>query len=355
MNPIKSFFRWLFNINKEVTFPISEELIERDSIVRELSKKIQSQEAQLSKIKAEDNLKKQLSKEEESKKEIIEDLIRQNEQKRMELFKDATSLEKIYKKLSNPKFKREIELSDKNDKVIFGNFHDIVILSNGFLGIQDTEGRVIAYGPTLRHIIYKPESIANQFRRKRILLPCNENGIFFPDIEEQEMPECIYDDETGNIKWATIRTKPLRQMIEEREKKIRSDAQYIEKIEQDKIDLVKKNRDLERALRLESNSSETAQTELSKAMDKSIQFERRIGDLQMRVIRLQEMKNINDTMVQSLENINSNLLEKAEEMGVKEEFRKALDMVQKLISWSKSVVPEKVYVTEEKPQMEVKK
>lgn len=354
----KKFFDWLFgkHPSRHLVTPLEEELVKKDKQVRELSKKLQSYDAQLSKISAEKEREKEKGREGEEDEIIIGELKRQRKEIETKKMGDVVSFRKIYLQLFKNKKYKNIEVVDRDDKTVLGYFKDFVVLpTNGMIGLQNTEDRIMSYGPTLRQVIYKPESLANQFRRKRILLPCNENYEFIPDIEEIEMPECIYDPYKGKIKWARIRKKPLKDMIKEREEIIKEKEDYVEKIEQDKVDLVRDTRDLKRALKVQKNISENSQSELSMAMDKSIQFEQKIGELQMRVIQLQEVKNINEKLISSLERINEELLEQTEEMGTQTEFRRALTTVKNTIDWARDKIPREVRVIEGRPLEEVRK
>lgn len=351
MNNITKIYRWFltFFFNKQqkitATFPIDEEMIKKDRIVQEMAKKLQSQDAQLSKIFAEKKSESDKTNPDESLIQKVSELENQKQELTNKKFKNSVSLKKIFKELSKPKYKKkkyQIDVTDKDDKVILGKFNDFIILPDGSFGISGTDGKMLSYGKTLRQVIYKPESLANQFKRRRITLPCNEDYIFIPDIEEYELPECSYDEESGKIKWAKIREKPLKKLIIEREMLIRDKDMYIEKIEQDKVDLVRKLRDVERASRIHKNIGETSQTELSKAMDMSIQFEQKVGDLQMRVVKLQELQLINERLLDGIKNINQELVTKAEEMGSKTEFRKALDLTQNLISYAHTKIPKTI-------------
>ena len=342
MNLAKKFWNWMTNKNRvERISHLDEELIERDSLVQEQVKKLQSQDAQLSKISAKDKLKELKKNQEDLDQDVILDLLNKKNKIDSKKFEGSISFKRIFKMLSHKRYKNpnnQIDITDKDDTVVLGKFKDFVIMPNGYFAIQDANGSILSYGQTLRQVIHKPEGLSNQIKRKRIALPCNSDYEFMPDLEEYPMPECTYDEISGKIKWAKVREKPLKQLIIEREELVREKDQYIEKIEQDKVDLIRKTRDIEMALRVQSNMAENSQTELSKAMDKSIQFEQKVGELQMRTIKLQEMKNINDKLIDGLKHINSELVEKAEEMGSKTEFRKALDLVQHLISYSKQNV-----------------
>jgi len=207
-------------------------------------------------------------------------------------------------------------------------------------------GNLLSAGAELRSVIYKPESLANQLKRKRILLPYDKHGNKFPDIEEELVPECYYDEIEDKFKWTSERRVPFKDAIASREAQLSESREYIEHIEQTNIDLKNRLRDLERAKKLLDSQAEVSQTELSKAMERSIQFESKIGDMQMQVVQLTETKAINERLISGLEVVNNDLLKKTEEMGLKTDFRKALDLVQYLIAWSKNQLG-KTYVQQQ--------
>ena len=52
---IRRFINWMFNKQpRYISTRLDEDLVEKDKIIKEMAKKIQSQDAQLSKIKAEE-------------------------------------------------------------------------------------------------------------------------------------------------------------------------------------------------------------------------------------------------------------------------------------------------------------
>jgi len=351
MNTLQKFGSWLFNLDESrasTTYPLDQDLIERDSLVNALSKKLQSQDAQISKFLAEEKLKKEKLKQEDFDKDQINELKRQSVESKKKMFDGTIFFRDIYRNvLFKKKIYNKMELTDRNDKVIFGKFGDFVYIPNiGFGIVERNSNKIVSYGPTLDHVIYKPDGLGNQLRRGRILLPVDENFQHLPDIEKVSIPECMRDEE-GGIVWAKVAEKPLLEMVQDKEEEISEFQIYIEKLEKDKIKLVSENRDLRRALSLVQNTSENSQSQLSQAMDKSIQFEQKIGGLQMRVIKMQEVQNINDKLIDALENINDNLLRKVEDELSETAKRKARDELQNIISWAKEQIGKTTIIKED--------
>ena len=345
-NRIIKAFKWIFAIKSRqdrYVYPLDPDLI-KDKTVQELIKKIQSQDAQLSNIFAEKKKREDLLKDTDKKDLFIKDLKEQKQEIDQKRYENPVSLRKIFQKIIQDK-KYIVDITDKDDTVTLGRFKDIVFLPGNFMGVIDTYGNIVSYGKTPSQIIYKPESLANQLRRKRIALPCDKEGIFYPDLESYEIPECVYDDATGKIQWAKFRKNEVKKMVVERENIIHQLTEELKYNEQLIISLKRKLNDKERAGDIYKNKIDITQTDLSMAMEKCLQYEQRFGEMQNRIVTLIEMKNIADNLYHGLENVNRELIEKSEEMGTKTEFRKALDVVQGLLSWAKDKIPKTIIQT----------
>ena len=157
------------------------------------------------------------------------------------------------------------------------------------------------------------------------------------------MPQISYDEEDGEYHESEGVMKSVKEMIIDREEEIRDKANTIEHLESTISDLRRKTRDIERSKNIYQKSSEVAQTEVSKALEKSMLFESKMGNLQSEIIRLQEQKQVFEKLKDGLEHINNELLDKAEEMGSKTQFMRALQLIQELIDWSKDKLPETIY------------
>ena len=336
----------------EQVYPVEPELIEKDTIVKKLMKKVQSQDAQLSKISAEERMDEEVEKEIEQKKGVVSELQRQKKEIDKKKYDKPVSLRKIFKRLIQDK-KFSVEITDKDDIVVFGEFLDLVILPGNYIGIQDKTKKILVYGKTLSQVIFKPESLANQLKRKKIALPCDAEGVYYPDIESFEMPEGIYDETTGKIKWAKFRKKEVKKLIIEREQTIHQLMKELEYSEQLNVDLKRKLNDKERSEQVYKNKIDISETDLSKAMEKCLRYETRFNEMQTQIVTLMEMKNVSDRLYKGLEDINKELITQAEEMGSKTEFRRALDVVQGLLSWAKDKIPRTII--QEAPKQVVEK
>ena len=107
MNPFKKFYRWLFNLDRKerYVFPLSED-ITRDKTIAELVKKLQTQDAQLSNIYAEEKKKKDKISEEDLEQEQIKRVLEAKEQIEHQKFGNSFSFLKFYKKfINNKKFR----------------------------------------------------------------------------------------------------------------------------------------------------------------------------------------------------------------------------------------------------------
>lgn len=347
------FYKWIFNLDRkrQYFYPLDEDLLNRDNTIKELAKKVQSQDAQLSKISAEERKMSLKEKEIDKEQEAIKSLNDRKKELDEKKYLGTFSFYKFFKKLiRDRKFRSKFEISDKDDSVIFGKFGDIVVFPDNEMGILDVGGRILAKGDTLNKIIYKPFSIRNQVRRKRFLLPCDRNFIGIPDLEEEELPECTYNEKTGKIRWAKIREKPLRQLLVDRELKISEYNKYIERLEITKSELVRKTKELKRENEILKNNKNTTEVELSKTSGIQKQLFNKMTDMQNKIEILTQTKERLEEMRVRLENVNKKLIEKVEEVGAQTQFRQVLGTVQNLIEWSKLQLGETVInPIEEKP------
>src|SRR6185503_5374287 len=217
----------------------------------------------------------------------------------------------------------------------------------------DINGNVISYGKQLSHVFYKPDSLENQIRRGRILTPYDKDYNIVPDMEEVEIPEKIFHQEEQRFYETRILTKKIKAQLIEKDKEIRERTDYAQALEHTNLKLNQKLNDALRTLSFLQNSTDNSQSELSKAMDKSMQFEVKVGDMQRKIVQLTEMKAHNEETILRMEAVIDKLLAKVEEMGDKSDFRKALETVKEVIDYAKTRLPKTITIqspAEEKPR-----
>lgn len=343
----------------KIRTPIDADLIKENKLIKEQSKKIQALEGQLSRVQANTREKKTEKQEEVYEQKLIEELLDKETEIKRNKYENHFPLKVLYRKLlsmKGKKFANKLELVDKDDKKVFDIFKDFCFLPNGNLAIIGKSGEVWAEGKSVNQIIYKPESFKNQIKRKRILLPYDENYKYVPDFENLLMPQISYDDSDDSYHESEEVMKTVKQMVMERDDEIRDKGEKIEHLEQTIAALRNTLRDSQRAKSVYQNSSEVSQTEVSKALEKSMQFEQKMGEMQMTIVKLQEQKNITEKLKEGLEQINYELLEKQQEMGSKTDLRRAMELTEHYSRVAKDLTPRQIieHHTPEKQEIQTK-
>ncbi len=353
------FWGFLFNRTtpvREVT-PLGD--VEKDNIIKKLAAERQSLKAQIGEYKAQEKEVEEDSKDEQIKEELIKRLNKKQEIIEEKRVGRNFSFGKFYARIfgvdftkamkKKNYFKESLEITDKDDVEVLGMFKDILSLNNGDLGLLDTNKQIIARGKTLSDIIWKPESLNNHMRRGRIPIPYNVDGNFVPDLENMQMPEIVYNEEKDDYDEAQEFTRPFKEMIIDREKEIQRLQKLTERGELLITKLTRQNDDLKRTSHVLKIRSEASTTELSKVMEKSLEYDKRIGEMHRKIVALSETNAMKEIMKERLEHINRQLMEKVEELGVKSDFEKITTFMQDIIEWAKQVTPEQIVQYAEKP------
>lgn len=342
---MQGFGRWLFNIKekRETYTPIDPEQIKKDETIKALYLKLQSRDAELARKLADER-----EEIEEDKKRDLEDelKLKLNEQKaelRDQKFKNVFSFLKFYQKLfKDSKFRNQLEIVDRDDETVFAKFGDFRIVDGGKIALVDAQDNLICMGKQLSHIVYKPDSLSNQIKRKKISIPFDKNFVRIPDVEEILVPN-VTKNADGEYQHTVESQQPFIEAIKEREELIDEKAEEVERLESIVISLNRKLSDLQRTNRIYESQSQVNQSELSKAADISLQHIAKMGDIHRRMVTLQEYQVLHETMIHGLQQVNTTLLSQQEEMGTKTEFRKALMLVQEMLRNAKDLAPRVVH------------
>lgn len=341
---------------QEVLLPLDPELVKRDQTIRGLSQQVQARDAQLAQqlaLISELQGSKQIDKQTKEIEEISR-LKEDEKELKKNKFGKSFSLTKFYwAYLRDKKFRDKLEICDKDDAEVLGKFGDLLFLEGGYLALTDSHGNIMAYGKQLNHVIYKPDSLGNQIRRGRIQIPYDKNYNPSVDLEDIALPEIIYDKEKKTYRFTKHVTKTAQTLILEKDKQLRETQDYAEQLEKTNVAQKIKIDDLERTLNVSLTSTNTSNSELSKLTDKLLQYQAVNGTMHNQIVQLTEMKALNESTIEKLENTVSNLLAKVEEMGDKTEFRRALETVKEVIDYAKTRLPKQITIqapAEEKPK-----
>lgn len=341
-------FNNLFGRKKKDRFltSIPEDKIEDNKIIKEQAKYIQSLEAQLSKKDAKERQKK--VKQKNIQDDI--DLIKELEKKQIEIdkkpFKNSYNIGKLFSKLvKDKKFAKTLEIVDKDDNRVFDIFKTFKILNNGEIAIQGKSGEIWAHGPTLNHIIFKPETLKNQIKRKRILLPYDKNFNFIPDLEKWTIPEISYDERDNSYHESEERKIYIKDKFIELDKENRKLKEDKEHKEQVIADLRNKLQDVELAKKSWKSQAENSQSELSIALENGREAINKIGELHRNLATAQGQKLLSDKINDIYDDAFEKILKELEDEKAQTTLRRIRDEVQTDVEWAKKQFPVEKHTT----------
>lgn len=364
---IKSFYNWVTSQKNEtrVKYPLNPEKVDANIINEALVREVQTLKAQLGKISIERKAEETETKEEEEKQELVDELNTQKvELSEERLGKNPVSLSKFFEFLAkNPKIKDELEVTDRDDKIVFGKFHDLMIGKDNLIILtvkneeDQNKGDVVATGYSLDQVIYMPETLATQLKRKRIAINRDEKGRNIPDLEGMYLPVMnpIPDaDISGDIKYeltTEVKEKAI-EIMKNYEEKVRDLIDEKTSLESALGSTRRKVIDLTSAINVYKQNSESSQSELSKALQSTSQYQMKFGELQRQIVILTEQKASMEQVLQRYELINKELLSKLQDWGTKGDNEIVTNKIQELFEWAKVNLPERITINqppEEKP------
>lgn len=353
------FLMWLTNVSPKkdrILTQINPD-IEENKVIKEQAKKIQSLEGQLSEIMAKRREKKVGNINLQEDMNLILELEKKQQEIEKNKYKGAYDLFKLAEKLkSNKKFASKFEIVDKDDNRVFDKFGTIVILKDGKLAIKGKSGEVWSEGYKISDIIFKPETLRNQVRRGRLLMPYDEGYNRILDLENIEMPELSYDEEDGKWNESEERFKKIKEMIIERDKHIQELREDKEHHEQTIADLRNQIKDIDLAKESWKSQAGNSQAELSVALNNAREISQRLGQLDRDLTMAQGQKELADQIKERYEEAMDELLNQMEDEKSKNMLRRAKDEIQRDIAWARQQIPKEIHTTivdkeEEKPMI----
>ncbi len=355
VSSLQRFGIWLFGLKgRDVTrYPLDEELIKRDKIISAQQQQLMARDSQLAIVSAKENEKVQKEKDGDYGQEIIKKLNTQKEEIREKRFKHTFSwrffLNKCGYESKPTKFGKSIDLTDKDDKVIFGKFGDFISTDNGYIVIKDSEGNIITLGKELSQVIWKPDALVNYMKRARIPLAVDENLRPVQDLEEQEYPDVVYDSENNEYAETEGLQKPVRELLIERDERHRDLLTKFERVEQTNIDKGHTIDTLNRSIRMLENRTGKSQSELSGVLSKAMEFENKVSTIQNKLIKSTETNAIQEMINEKQKSIITSILSQLEKYGDKTLYKNVKAEVKDDIEFYSGILPEKQPAEKESP------
>lgn len=338
----------------KVYIHIDEDKLKENEIIKAQQQKVMALEAQLSKIYAHEKEKRDKI---DDKKKVNELNKKLNEQK-LDLdahrYGKIVWLGKFYNDvLVKKKFKKKpLEIVDKNDEVVLGKWGDFGIMEGGKFCIKDIDGNLMSYGKNLNQILYKPDAFENMCRRGRFTIPVDKDGNWLEDVEYKEIPEPLdaeFDEKTGQVKriiWSKVKTSEVKKIIADKMEKINYLYQELEIKDSSMIKLKEQIDDLKRSLRIYEAQGNIAQSELSKALHKFIETEKRLGDQHSQIIKLTEMKATYENLIDRKDSLIDTLIKKLELTG-EPKLDRLKASIKDDLEFYKAILPDRVEIKQE--------
>lgn len=338
----------------DVVMPVTPDLIKSNEVVKSLSMENASLKGQIARIYAE---KKETEPEDEDPK--VQDYIKNINEQYDEIIKNRFGKTFSHRKFwaaifgvdpdDVSDFGKEIDVTDKDDEIIFGKFKDFINLQGSRIGITTSDNRLLVHGPTFSSIIWKPDSLNNQLKRKRIALAIDKDGNFTPDIESEEMPDIIFDNNENVWKETLELREQFKDHLKRRDIKIQELMRELQRVEglfiKSKMEIDDKNR----IISMISIQNETEKTKVSSIMHEYNQQNKIFFDMQKEINLYSEYKVFKEKETQIKDKVIDELLEKLEDEQSQTKYERVLDELRDSGMYWNEMLREKAIIPVEAP------
>lgn len=338
LKKIGKFIRKLVGKKETIVTPLDPEQVKTNQTIGAQQQVISSLKAELGRHKAKEHQEKEDEKKKDKEQELIKKLREEEREIKKKVTENSLSLTKLLRDIvMNKNYKNQIEVTDREGKEVLTKFGDICIVEGEYLALFDNNRNAIVRGKELRHIIFKPESLANYVRRKQIPIPYildkKGNLKYEPDLDNLDFPEMSYNKKDNKFDIAQEKYDKVKNLLIKKSNEINELRKTLERSETIIIELKSERDDLSRANKTLENQRDVSQSHLSRVVDKSIQFEAKVGDMQRDITNLMEQKVLSEEMIFKLENINKALIQRFEDMGMNTRNEIVLRQLQDLIDY----------------------
>jgi len=361
---------WIFpDKRKKILMHLDESQIKENEIIKAQQQKIASYETYFGQLQAREREKKHEEEQEIINQELVEQANEEAKDLKANKYGKVTSLKKFFTKyIYNKQFRNKLELCDKNGEIVLGKFGDIVLMEGGNLGILDSDNKIVSYGKTLSQVIYKSDGFENQINRNMILIPCDKDGNWTPDLDYMQMEEPLgvegkFDDGTGKIIWGKVKKSEVKKIVARLMQENQEVTQELEMQEQNILELKQSFDDLSRRYKLLENKSHSSESNLSQVMKVHSDMEARWGDMQNRLTNSTELNLMWQQVIDKKDQIINNILNKLEEatnttyQRVKQEIMNDLQTYKGILPSQNTEIikPEKLEEPPVQPMQPIKK
>lgn len=293
------------------------------------------------------------AKKRESKKDIDEEREKANELKEQAKLlrkKDIRpfSLFSVLKHQKNRRIKRKIHFTTFDGEKDLGIVEDFVIMPEGSFGVV-SGGKVIWASQDLERVFYWVNGLSNYAKNKIIPLCINSSNQYEPNPMVEQIAQVVRTSE-GKFRINRFNKRPFYEELADKEENINELNNELESSEATIAEQQKEINEKIREANLHRVRADKAESDLSMALHKVAEIEMANGMIIKQNMALTSVKEINEELIKSYEEVIKELGEKIEKMMGKGAERNVwLDLKEK-VEWAKENIPQTIYQLPEKEE-----
>jgi len=209
-------------------------------------------------------------------------------------------------------------------------FDDIVFSGNNICLTSKKNKIVVLRGERLQEIFESTNALARDVASGMIPINLDKEGGYVENLMVWKPAE-VSNTEDG-LKYKSANKVPLYKYLQEKEEQINDLREELEHEELTNVELQSKVNDLQLAIKLSSKSSEIANNEKSKMIDKVSEVEKALGRMEQDLTRLQTVSVMDNDNIMKLQNQADSLRKEAEKIGGTPAFMEALENIERIAS-----------------------
>ena len=240
------------------------------------------------------------------------------------------SLKRFFAKYHrDKKFREKLMITTFDRGTNLARFGDFGLTDDGRYLILDENGNEVLKLNSLQDMFQSVAGLGNDIKSFKIPINLDKNHSWIENPMVYEYPEYIREDD-GKIRYTKAKKRVFYELIAEKNEEIGRLHSELEETESVITKMQIKMDDMERGLRMNENSAETARSELSKAEQRQSAVERNFRETEKDFLRTKQINIINEDNLTKLETQLGLMREEAIRQGVKLPDDRAMEMIKNI-------------------------
>ena len=305
----------------------------------------------IARANSEKSQKSEKDKEQEKEQEKIKYLneeeksLKKNELNPFSLF---SLFEYVKKSRKNPEKFKPIKFTTFDGSKILGNVDNIAIMPDGGLGVF-ADGDLIWASRDINHIFWWVAGLNNFSKNKIIPLCINSRGTYEPNLQTEELSELVKMSD-GRFKINRFNKKPLYEHVSDLHNQIGELQGELEVEEETISEQQKEIKEKDREVKLHRTRADKAESGLSDALNKVSEIEGATGEIIRQNMALMNIKEINETLIETMNNVVEKWSGKIEDKFGKDIREAEWEELKSKLNWAKANMPQTIYQMPEKEE-----